>query len=461
MVELVAFGKSKLPGQLNQTSAGTCQHVAIRLEEQMKESKRSWSFSVDINCQAIINAGVEEVKDSLILCLEELLLPTWSKREFPLCEGAPFPRKTIGAMLHYMVNTVAGGASPGPIRFSRFPEEDLKPDNVDDSNDPMLERALRMLCERFLPSDLSLILFRIEIANLLLSIPDAITTRDPKSLGLHVMQTDLVVRFYPKTEMTQSDRMTQNDLEDMFTSKGVVWSSLIKSKGEAYYQSFTSRQSLLSITSSAGELDIEELVHPFRIELTYCASHVHLSMDEDLKIKDIRRLESFSRRIKAIGEKCVRYQSDVLFYLQIMKQPNNIVGSEINAHATPVAETNKSVGQQDGLGEAGTRYDLGNIRQLIHLAQSELGHYHHDVRDGLKRNIERISALQRQVFAKEKERFAALALSMSRAAGWVRSGGAHRTGQRVMRKATLWPHWAVLRKNLLILYHSPADVSFC
>ena len=97
---------------------------------------------------------------------------------------------------------------------------------------------------------------------------------------------------------------------------------------------------------------------------------------------------------------------------------------------------------------------------MIQLARSELGHYEHGIRVGQLKNIETAHSLQRQVFAKEKERFAALALSVSSAAGWIRSGGVHQTGQRVARKSALWPHWAVLRKNLLILYHSPTEVSF-
>ena len=448
MAELVSFGKNKLPDKLNQSCTGSNQHVAIRLEEQIKESQRSWSLSADLNCQAVINVCVEEIKDSLILCLEELLLPTWSKRELPPCDGAPFPPKTIGAMLHFLVTQL--GTPPLPIKLSH---EDLIPSNIDGSEEPIMERVLRTLCERFLPSDLSLILFRIEIANLLLSIPDAVTDRDQKSLGMHLMQTDLVVRYYPKRNVRQSD------IESILACKGVVWSSLIKSKEGAFYQCFSSRQSLLLIKTNAGEVDIDELVHPFHVELSYSASNVHLSMGEDLKIKDIRRLESFTDGMKAIRERCMQYQSEVLLYLESMQQPGNSVASDIAARPE-VVNQKESIVQQDDNGDGGAQYNLTRTQQMIQLARSELGQYEHEVRVGLLKNIETAHSLQRQVFVKEKERFAALALSVSSAAGWIRSGGVHHTGQRVARKSTLWPHWAVLRKNLLILYENPTEVSF-
>ena len=70
-----------------------------------------------------------------------------------------------------------------------------------------------------------------------------------------------------------------------------------------------------------------------------------------------------------------------------------------------------------------------------------------------------MNALKRQVFTKEKERFGALALLSSRIAGWIRMGGVHVSGQRVSRKSTMWPYWAILRKDLILLFNAPGDVS--
>ena len=96
---------------------------------------------------------------------------------------------------------------------------------------------------------------------------------------------------------------------------------------------------------------------------------------------------------------------------------------------------------------------------MLNRVQAELGEYEKEVRVAISRQAEQVAQLQRKLFEAERSRFAALALMSSRVAGWIRTGGVHRTGQRVARKSTLWPSWAVLRKNLLILYSSPGDVS--
>lgn len=445
MVELVTFGMEKLPGKLNASYAGENQHLAIRLEEQLKNGDRSWSLSADLNCPTTVNACIEEVKDTIILLIEALLLPTWSKREFPSIEGAPFPNKTIGAMLYSVCSINTGPRNSVEIKWDQLPSGEQQ------SSDPIVERALRVLFKLFLPADMQLVLLRVEIANLLLSIPNSVSDKGRGSLGLHLMQTDLVVRFYPKPGVNSSG------MEDILACKGVAWSSLISTKEEGYYQRIRSRQSLLSISLNGGAIEIEELVHPFNIGLTYAAAKVHLAMDEDMKVNDIRRIESFFQGMKELQDRSIRYHAELASFLAAVKQP--ISGTEEtppNDAAAPAPLT-PDVDEVPQL-HRGTKTNILRTQLMLRRAHAELGKYEKEIRLALQQKKDELECLQRKVFEKEKDRFAALALLSSRVAGWIRTGGVHRTGQRVARKSTLWPYWAVLRKNLLILYTSPGEV---
>merc|ERR1712113_1093821 len=67
-----------------------------------------------------------------------------------------------------------------------------------------------------------------------------------------------------------------------------------------------------------------------------------------------------------------------------------------------------------------------------------------------------LESMKIDLFNKERERFGALSLLSSRVSGWVRMGSQHRSGQRIVKKSLLWPYWAILRKELLILFPRPS-----
>lgn len=451
MVKLIAFGKDKLPSQLHQAYPGTQQHVAIRLEEQLKESTRSWSLSSDLNCQAIIDTSHNEVKDVVILVLEELLLPTWSKRELPFSEDAPFPAKTIGALFYHLFVLLMQIIPKSTGDVLKVP---MPPETTEENVISTIERVLKSLCARFLPKDLSLILFRIEIANLLLSIPDSTTQR----LGLHLMQADVVTRLVPNRSMRDIE------MEHMLACKGIPWSTLIKSKSDRFYQSVMSRQSLLVLKSEDLELEIEELVHPFKVGLTYAASRIHLEMSEDLRITDIRRLELFSDGLIALRDQCLQNVATLSSYLQIMMQRKQQSRSLTNGHAAFSQDDSDDLAVKEQLDNTSTttaiRPSFGKVQRALQLAQSELSDYEQKVAEDRLQTKARVEELEKKVFTKERDRFAAIALTTSRIAGWMRTGNIQATGQRVGRMATLWPFWVVLRKNLLLVYPSPGEVSF-
>jgi hypothetical protein len=69
-----------------------------------------------------------------------------------------------------------------------------------------------------------------------------------------------------------------------------------------------------------------------------------------------------------------------------------------------------------------------------------------------------IADLRMALFVKENERTAALTVTSSEQAGWLRIGGPSRSGQRGLMSCIFWPYWAVLRRNVLVLYSGPGQV---
>jgi len=181
-------------------------------------------------------------------------------------------------------------------------------------------------------------------------------------------------------------------------------------------------------------------------------------MDEDLKVNDIRRIESFVDGMKKLQEKSIRYRKELSSYLAAIKQPLHDSGEYVSQDGRSLngLPTSLSIPPDDNSNNIA---HILRTRLMLNRVQLELGEYEKEVRMALSRQAEQVAQLQKKIFEVERNRFAALALMSSRVAGWIRTGGVHRTGQRVARKSTLWPAWAVLRKNLLILYSSPGDVS--
>ena len=80
-----------------------------------------------------------------------------------------------------------------------------------------------------------------------------------------------------------------------------------------------------------------------------------------------------------------------------------------------------------------------------------------NIRDGMLKKDEELERLKINLFQAQRERFGAMALLASRVAGWIRMGGQHRSGQRVIKKSILWPYWAILRKEIIVLYPRPGE----
>eukprot|EP00934_Nitzschia_sp_Nitz4_P008098 Nitzschia sp. Nitz4//scaffold135_size62275//54221//61276//NITZ4_006357-RA/size62275-snap-gene-0.60-mRNA-1//-1//CDS//3329535584//8088//frame0 len=444
MIDLVSFGLEKLPGDLNLSYSGTDQQVAVRLEEQVRNEIRSWSLATDLNCPTTIYAHVNALKDISMQIIEALLMPAWPHQGTLVAEQTVFPANTIGSMFFSVLRR-----EQKPSIKSSTLDNPWKMDFKSDSSDPAVERVLRTITKLFLPPDIRLILLRVEVANLLVSIPSKVNEVERRSLGVHVMQSDLVVRFYPIPGTNPIS------MEDVLACKGIAWSTLIDTSESGYYQSISSRQSLLSISDCDEQVlveSIDELVRPFNVCLKYVGGEVHLSMDENLRISDVRKIEAFAdgiRQWQGQAAACAQEMVSVAKALTSTKHATETVDGEI-LQSTEVFQDCPTC-------DIKPRTPKETVRQKLLTAHALLGKYEVAVRMHVQSKQEEVGLLKERVFQKERDRLGALALLSSRCAGWIRVGGKHISGQRVARKSTLWPFWGVLRKDLLILYSGPGE----
>jgi hypothetical protein len=447
LVELCSFGNESMPCGLN--PSGLSQQFAFRLEGQHKNNFQSWSMAADITAPSTVNLDAEAVKSTTLLIIEALLLPTWSKHPTTPSDSNPFPPKTIGAMLYSV-----GGELLGNENLIQLDLNALKIDTDANANprDPILERALRSICKRLLPSDLQVILLRCELANILITIPFDANDEDKqiKKLSFLLNQSDIITRFYPIPGSPPSD------IEQVLACKGKDWSTLINNNKEGFYQSIVSRQSLLSIIEEKDVIKLETVVHPFEISLTYSGAEVNISMNEGLLIDDIRLIENFQSRLKSAAKLSSECLSEICNVVRAMKYR---AATELHAPKAPLSFVEEKKSNVDTAHQRDCSGFL-NTQKILRRINEEFSLYEKSVHNSLIVRDNELELLKIGLFVKERERFGALSLMASRVAGWIRVGGQHRSGQRVVKKSLLWPSWVVLRKELLIFYSRPGCVSF-
>jgi hypothetical protein len=436
LTNLCSFGNESMPCGLD--PSGLAQHFAFRLEAHHKNNAQSWSMAADVSAPSTINLDADAVKASIVLIIEALLLPAWSNDLITANKAFLFPPGTIGAMFYLVAKEMFGKQD-----FALKTVDSLETDT--NTNDPILERVLRSICKTFLPHNLQVILLRCEIANLLISIPseNKDEKKQNKNVSFLLNQADIITRFYPVPGSPLSE------IEQVLACKGTDWSSLINTNKEGFYQYICSRQSLLSMIEENDETKLEMVVHPFEISFTYSGAEVDISMEKGILIDDVRLIEKIQSRLKS----AVRLSSECLSEIY------SIVGAMMYRDVTEDVLEIATEGMKSSK-ETRQKRDFSSIfktRKLLRKANEEFRRYENSARDNMLKRDNELDALKIDLFKKERERFGALSLMASRVAGWIRMGGQHRSGQRVVKKSLLWPFWAILRKELLILYPRPGE----
>ncbi|CAJ1957250.1 unnamed protein product [Cylindrotheca closterium] len=431
MVELLSFGGK--PGQDKVLSTpNEDPPIAIRCEELKCNDSKAWSLAAKVTSSAILNLYFDELKDCAALCIEALMMPSWSKRNPRNVGNVIFPPHSLGAFFHSLIPK---------MQSSGKKTKNLDIDFGSNFEEPAVERMMKKFLEEFLPH-LDMILCRCELANFTIQIP--IGPSNSKRIGLILNQSDLSMMLCP-----DPDRLV-HEIEEVLSTETSKWRFMMASKASGLHLGFLSRSSLFAHPSTDPNSDVQILVQPCGIDVTYSGGRFDLSMSDNLRIGDIRLLEAQVSHMKEITKNFKDRTLDLSAQLSTLPAWPSAKGKGFDVHAK---ET-----KYDGEEETANLRAVRNSRSLLDMLHTELVEYEQRVRDELGKKDLKVALLQKEVFVKERERFSAVSLLASRASGWIRMGGVHLVGQRVTRKATMLPYWMILRKELILLFSAPGEL---
>jgi hypothetical protein len=426
--------------------------MAFRFEERL-EATRGWSLASDIASGGVLSCRVEVIETILVLVLEALLMPTWSKSKrlkfHAESEPGIFPARTVGALFTSLIPDDISAVN-GIARFKI--DEELLSMIAGAVPGKGLDRILRDLIANVLPDDMDLLLLRTHISNFLVNLPGdsvSISSDGFSGFGLLLHQLDFSASY------VGSERALQSGLLGMLARRGEVWSSVIESREQGLRHRLLSRQSLNAVAPRDGFLQIKDaLVPPFDAGYNYSDSKASLSLAKGLAIENLEMIDQFITCLSIFASRCKKTASNISGTLTTLRAP-------MIASIDAPSQDAEGVGVLNPVGIVCSRSvaSIRSVRELLRRVSEGVATRDQSLQKLLMDREKELENLKLTVFLKEKERIGALALTASRVTGWLRIGGAQQIGQRGLHTCMLWPHWSVVRRCLLITYSGPGNVS--
>jgi hypothetical protein len=426
--------------------------MAFRFEERL-EATRGWSLASDIASGGVLSCRVEVIETILVLVLEALLMPTWSKskRLESHAESEPgiFPARTVGALFTSLIPDDISSVS-GIARFRI--DEELLSMIAGAVPGKGLDRMLRDLIANVLPDDMDLLLLRTHISNFLVNLPGnsvSISSDGFSGFGLMLHQLDFSASYIG------SEKAVESGLLGMLARRGEAWSSVIESREQGLRHRLSSRQSLNAVAPRDGFLQIKDILVPaFDAGYNYSDSKAFLSLAKGLAIENLEMIDQFITCLSIFASRCKKTATNIEGTLTTLRAP-------MIASIDALGQDANGLGALNPVGIVCSRSvaSIRSVRELLRRVSEGVATRDQSLQKQLRDKEKELENLKLTVFLKEKERIGALALTASRVTGWLRIGGAQQIGQRGLNTCMLWPHWSVVRRCLLITYSGPGNVS--
>lgn len=449
MVRLIEFGSASKPSEEASPKGG----IIFRCEESM-ENKRSLSLSAEVLAGGIVNLHVHEIEMLFLLFVEALLMPTTAEAK----SGPPgqrgnmeFPAGSIG---HFLVSLLPEVA----VEDSGLRDLIGKDGKVFQFDEGAIDKAMEKIVLDRLPENVTHLLFRLVLANVLLVVPHRPTNTANEipwfALSLHDAS---ILTAYLDSNGSKSKLMK------VLAKRDRTWESLLPNAGEGIYHCFEARQSLHAADNQgAAPVITDTLVPAFDIVSSYQSSSVSFSMkDSTLSFQDLTNTKELRASLIAFINRCIVMKSRVESVVNAIAR-STLPPVETKQEKTPVPATKRNVkGILVEQAESDYALSLRRSRAILGRLKVLIESHEYQMRKALTGRQSKVDSLRFEVFEKERWRLGALALVASQAAGWLRAGGIHMYGQRAPNTATLWLYYAVLRKSLLIFYDAPGKVWLC
>lgn len=417
---------------------------AFRIEEN-SDPIRTWTLAGDLERGLELCCRVELFEVVVLMILETLLLPAWcnidaftgqSSRDVPWS----FPAGSIGSLLLsiscWLVPNI-GEASRIGLIISEDAESQQVPGGVAD-------KVLRGLIEKLVPRDVAAILVRFKSRDLSVRIP--LHRSSTNGYGLLIERAEMLVTFFA------NDLACTTPSLQVLGAKQSDWSSIVASVEKGLRHSLRSAQKLCYWRcNETGVVVDETLVDVFEFGYTYAKAKAFLSMKNDVTVENTEHMDGFVSSLQQFTKACADISSTISQSLSVVRR-RSMLSKGANAFARrsdPVE-----------LACSNVVASLRKVRDTLLLTNAALLRHQAAVHTSKNWNSQELSRLKIMLFKKERERLNAMALVSSQVAGWLRIGSSQRVGQRGVMSWNLLPKWALLRRSLLILYPSHAQVCF-
>jgi hypothetical protein len=410
---------------------------ALRLEENL-DPIRTWTLAGDLNVGFEMFCHVETIEGLILSLIEVLLLPAWCNLgQFP--DNSPnglqwsFPPGSVGSLFVAIIRALVPHIDEASLVGLQLTEEG-KTQQVPGG---IVDKFLRGMIEKVIPRDVLAILVRFTAKNICLKAPSG--TVPSSAYGLLINHMEFLVSFFASDESCHTQAMT------VYGGTQKTWSSIIALAEKGLSHSLRSTQSLQHCYGKESET----LVESFECGYRYSKGKASLLILDEVKVDNVEGLDEFLSCVRLLLTSTRELYMHLFHVLSTVRRENMRLKelSHVGGEVDPVELACTSVVRTIRL--ARDSLDRANVTLMRnHGASQELWQLQ-------KREIMKMRTV---LFRKERERLNALAIVSCQATGWLRIGSSQRIGQRGMMSWNLLPRWAVLRRSLLLLYPSPAQV---
>jgi len=420
--------------------------IAFRAQEVLG-SVRAWSIASDM-ADGTIDCRIDELETVVILILEALLMPTWRSPSGMENQSCLFPPDSIGGLICSLIPSVL---SPGDTMTLEKNDRLGMDDSSLTVSGESVDVALRQLFGRFVPSSVNALLIRFGLNNVRIRLPSEAawmtaktgSSIDTGGFGLQLFASEFCASYFA------SDEACRAGIMDVFARNREKWSTVVPTDRKGLRHSLQTRQSFHSIVSLDDTDCWKNVVDAFDFIYSYSESKVALSISEDVSIGDAERLQTFFVSLLRFRNRCREIAVNTNAILALLS--HRVKGKE-------ETETVKDESNPISIACSSIVASMQSARSWLRKANENWGLYDKSTTAVMTEKDKEIACLRLALFLAEKERLGAIALVESQACGWLKFGAAQRTGQRGLISSTLFPHWVVLRRSLLILYAGPGQV---
>lgn len=400
MVEIFSIGATD----------GSCRGLDVRLQEERCQTCL-YTFAADFT-DGRIGIDAETISTFALLIIDPLLVA------FPM----------------FRMNSSTSGRTADGTRNSGISIANIKSEGV-------LEWYNTLILK--LPVDILLV--RVGCKNVQILISDRRSTDECFTVELFdsTMILSYLSRSHNNARMVDRCATEQSDL-----------SSLVEQKKYGFHHELKSRQRIQFCKSDCDmtslQLDGDVLVDVFDFLYTNCRGDVAISTSDEFKAVPMQKLINgfvALQRLFRQSEETIRPRAEALLY-KLNERSRDCTHQKYHDNlSSPIYHVCSS-----------TAAALASLKDISSVMNEKINSLTMVSEKFKLEKDDEIAKLRVRLLMKENQRLKAHTLASSEATGWLRLGISQRSGPQNSITCTLWHHWVILRRSVLLLFACPGQV---